>query len=144
MAKLQARAQELESIEIEVSGNKETEIDELERALHRIINEDFGKRQISIDAIVCGHSVMLSRTGYTGELGFEIYASNQVIVDIWKALHDVGVVPCGLASRDILRMEMKYCLYGNDIDEDKTPLEAGLNWIVKLSKIIFRKFNYPI
>ena len=87
-----------------------------------------------VDAIVCGHSVMLSRTGYTGELGFEIYASNQVIVDIWKAFQDVGVVPCGLASRDILRMEMKYCLYGNDIDQTTNPIEAGLGWITALSK----------
>ena len=83
---------------------------------------------------ICGHSVMLSRTGYTGELGFEIYASNQIIVDIWKAFQNVGVVPCGLASRDILRMEMKYCLYGNDIDETTNPIEAGLGWITALSK----------
>jgi len=87
-----------------------------------------------VDAIVCGHSVMLSRTGYTGELGFEIYASNQAIVDIWKAFLDAGVVPCGLASRDILRMEMKYCLYGNDIDQTTNPIEAGLGWITALSK----------
>jgi aminomethyltransferase len=87
-----------------------------------------------VDAIVCGHSVMLSRTGYTGELGFEIYGFNKVIVDIWKAFQDVGVVPCGLASRDILRMEMKYCLYGNDIDQTTNPIEAGLGWITALSK----------
>ena len=87
-----------------------------------------------VDVTIGGHSVMLSRTGYTGELGFEIYASNQIIVDIWKAFQNVGVVPCGLASRDILRMEMKYCLYGNDIDETTNPIEAGLGWITALSK----------
>ncbi len=86
------------------------------------------------DATICGHSVMLSRTGYTGELGFEIYASNKAIVDIWEAFQKVGVVPCGLASRDILRMEMKYCLYGNDIDQTTNPIEAGLGWITALSK----------
>ena len=87
-----------------------------------------------VDATICGHSVMLSRTGYTGELGFEIYASNKAIVDIWEAFQKVGVVPCGLASRDILRMEMKYCLYGNDIDQTTNPIEAGLGWITALSK----------
>lgn len=86
-----------------------------------------------VDAIICGHPVMLSRTGYTGELGFEIYASNEVIIDIWKAFHSVGVTPCGLASRDILRMEMKYCLYGNDIDRTTNPIEAGLGWITDFS-----------
>ena len=87
-----------------------------------------------VDAIICGHSVMLSRTGYTGELGFEIYASNDAIIDIWKAFYSIGVTPCGLASRDILRMEMKYCLYGNDIDQTTNPIEAGLGWITDLSK----------
>ena len=87
-----------------------------------------------VDATICGHSVMLSRTGYTGELGFEIYAFNQAIVDIWKAFQNAGVIPCGLASRDILRMEMKYCLYGNDIDQTTNPIEAGLSWITDLSK----------
>ena len=87
-----------------------------------------------VDAIICGHSVMLSRTGYTGELGFEIYASNEAIIDIWSAFNNVGVTPCGLASRDILRMEMKYCLYGNDIDHTTNPIEAGLGWITDLSK----------
>lgn len=87
-----------------------------------------------MDATVCGHSVMLSRTGYTGELGFEIYASSEAIVHIWDAFYKAGVVPCGLASRDILRLEMKYCLYGNDIDQTINPIEAGLGWITALTK----------
>ena len=69
------------------------------------------------DALVCGYPVMVSRTGYTGELGFEIYGDANSLVYIWDELINVGVKPAGLAARDILRMEMKYCLYGNDIDK---------------------------
>ena len=86
---------------------------------------------------VCGHDIMLSRTGYTGELGFELYGSHEHIIDIWERLIDLGVEPCGLASRDILRMEMKYCLYGNDIDETTNPIEAGLSWITDMNKNSF-------
>ena len=78
--------------------------------------------------------ILLSRTGYTGELGFEIMGRHQLILNLWTQLIKKGVEPCGLAVRDVLRMEMKYCLYGNDIDEDVSPLEAGLNWVVQLSK----------
>ena len=78
--------------------------------------------------------VLISRTGYTGELGFEILSDNDNILKIWNDLLNLGVEPCGLAVRDVLRMEMKYCLYGNDINENITPLEAVLNWIVKFSK----------
>ena len=89
------------------------------------------------DANILGKNIMLSRTGYTGELGYEIYGSHKDIVEIWEKLIDLGVEPCGLASRDILRMEMKYCLYGNDIDESTTPIEAGLSWITKMDKKFF-------
>jgi len=89
-------------------------------------------------ATVEGFSVMLSRTGYTGELGFEIYGSSQAIVAIWDKLLATGkVTPAGLAVRDILRMEMKYCLYGNDIDETTNPIEAGLGWITDLARSDF-------
>ena len=59
---------------------------------------------------------------------------HELILNLWTQLIKKGVEPCGLAVRDVLRMEMKYCLYGNDIDEDVSPLEAGLNWVVQLSK----------
>ena len=78
--------------------------------------------------------VLLSRTGYTGELGFEILGDHDLIFKLWSKLIKKGVEPCGLAVRDILRMEMKYCLYGNDITEDTSPIEAGLSWVVELSK----------
>lgn len=76
------------------------------------------------------NKIFLSRTGYTGELGYEILIDNNIAKDIWKKLTILNVTPCGLAVRDILRLEMRYCLYGNDINESKTPIESGLNWIV--------------
>ena len=89
----------------------------------------------SIEATILGHTVILSRTGYTGELGFEIYGGDDAVRDIWDLiLVDKQVQPVGLAARDTLRMEMKYCLYGNDIDKDTNPIEAGLNWIIAFDK----------
>jgi aminomethyltransferase len=83
------------------------------------------------------NSATIARTGYTGELGFEIYADHENIVKIWDAIMKAGgdaVEPTGLGCRDTLRMEMKYCLYGNDIDASTNPIEAGLGWITKLDK----------
>lgn len=79
--------------------------------------------------------VIISRTGYTGEDGFELYFGNEDADVMWAALTtDHRVTPCGLGARDSLRLEMGMALYGNDIDDTVTPLEAGLGWIVKLSK----------
>jgi aminomethyltransferase len=79
--------------------------------------------------------VILSRTGYTGEDGFELYFDATRAVEIWGALmSDGSVVPAGLGARDTLRLEMGMALYGNDIDDTTTPYEAGLGWLVKLKK----------
>lgn len=82
-------------------------------------------------------NVIISATGYTGEKGFEIYFENKYAKDIWnkvmEAGKEFGIEPCGLAARDTLRLEKGYCLYGNEIDETTTPLEAGLSWITKLN-----------
>ncbi len=87
---------------------------------------------------VAGCDVTIARTGYTGELGFEIYGTNEDIPKVWDALFDVdkpiGLAPVGLAARDSLRLEMKFCLYGNDIDKTTHPYEAGLGWITKVDK----------
>ena len=87
---------------------------------------------------VSGMEAIIARTGYTGELGFEIYASSDDIGEIWDAIMDAGadkgLSPAGLGCRDTLRMEMKFALYGNDIDETTNPLEAGLGWITRLGK----------
>ena len=79
--------------------------------------------------------VIVSRTGYTGEDGFELYFPAQHAATVWTALMKTGrIQPCGLGCRDTLRLEMGMALYGNDIDDTVTPLEAGLGWIVKLAK----------
>ncbi len=86
-------------------------------------------------------NIIVARTGYTGELGFELYGSKKIIPLIWDKIMDsgksYGLEPVGLAARDTLRMEMKYCLYGNDIDQSTNPFEAGLGWITKLDKVDF-------
>ena len=87
---------------------------------------------------VGGVAALISRTGYTGEDGFELYVAAGETERLWKALLDGGradgVAPIGLGARDTLRLEMRYALYGNDIDDTTNPLEAGLGWVVKPAK----------
>jgi len=83
---------------------------------------------------VAGAQCFISRTGYTGEDGFELYCRDRDTVALWQALTAAGAQPIGLGARDSLRLEMGYALYGNEIDDTITPLEAGLGWIVKLDK----------
>lgn len=82
--------------------------------------------------------VIISATGYTGSGGFEIYCKNTEVEQIWNKVFEAGanfgIKPIGLAARDTLRLEMGYCLYGNDIDDTTSPIEAGLGWITKFSK----------
>jgi aminomethyltransferase len=78
--------------------------------------------------------VIISATGYTGSGGFEIYCKNDQVQQIWDKVVEAGAKPIGLAARDTLRLEMGYCLYGNEIDETTSPIEAGLGWITKFTK----------
>ena len=78
--------------------------------------------------------VIISNTGYTGSGGFEIYCHNKDAQVIWDAIMKLDIKPIGLAARDTLRLEMGFCLYGNDIDDQTSPLEAGLGWITKFTK----------
>ena len=84
-------------------------------------------------------NVILSATGYTGSGGFELYADNQQLPQIWNAVMEAGkpfgIQPAGLGARDTLRLEMGYCLYGNDIDDSTSPIEAGLGWITKVKNV---------
>ncbi|HBK82137.1 MAG TPA: glycine cleavage system aminomethyltransferase GcvT [Flavobacterium sp.] len=83
-------------------------------------------------------SVIISATGYTGSGGFEIYCKNTEVEQIWNKVFEAGasfgIKPIGLAARDTLRLEMGFCLYGNDINDNTSPLEAGLGWITKFTK----------
>jgi aminomethyltransferase len=117
-----------------------------EKTLQRISTEDLSK----IERFKCGHSrleeveVFMARTGYTGEDGFEVFVWNTTVttpdngIRLWNTIleagKDYGIKPCGLGARDTLRLEAGLCLYGNDIDENTTPLEAGLGFVVKLQK----------
>jgi aminomethyltransferase len=80
--------------------------------------------------------VILSRTGYTGEIGFELYVKNEDVKQLWEALFTTSIEmkPIGLAARDTLRLEKGFCLYGNDINDTTSPIEAGLGWITKFTK----------
>ncbi len=90
-------------------------------------------------------SVIISATGYTGSGGFEIYCKNEEVEQVWnkvfEAGKDFGIKPIGLAARDTLRLEMGFCLYGNDIDDTTSPLEAGLGWITKFNKDFINSEN---
>lgn len=90
------------------------------------------------EASISGVDLLLARTGYTGELGYELYISGEGAEEVWDMLcsagQEFGIAAVGLGARDTLRMEMKYCLYGNDIDETTNTIESGLGWITKLDK----------
>jgi aminomethyltransferase len=91
-----------------------------------------------VDGMLAGAPMLISRTGYTGEPGFELYFDNQHAENTWQKIFEAGkefdIEPIGLGARDSLRMEKRMCLYGNDIDETTNPLEAGLAWVTKLDK----------
>ncbi|MDP2728128.1 MAG: glycine cleavage system aminomethyltransferase GcvT [Dehalococcoidia bacterium] len=87
-----------------------------------------------MDGMVLGKSVQFSRTGYTGEDGFELMADVEIGESIWRAILGLGVKPCGLGARDTLRLEAAFHLYSNDIDTSTNPVEAGLDWAVALDK----------
>ncbi len=117
---------------LSIQGPNSTEL------LNKISDFDFGTLKnymncvTSIDSI---KNVIVASTGYTGAGGYEIYCDNKNVKQIWDVLFNKGkefnILPIGLAARDSLRIEMGYCLYGNEIDEKRSPIEAGLSWITK-------------
>lgn len=87
-----------------------------------------------MSANILGIECIVSATGYTGAGGYELYIPRENVVKIWSTFFKNGVTPCGLGARDTLRMEMGFCLYGNDIDDTTNSIEAGLGWITKFTK----------
>ncbi len=91
-------------------------------------------------------NVIVSNTGYTGAGGFELYFANSVAEKMWDAIFaagaEFGIKPIGLGARDTLRLEMGFCLYGNDIDDTSSPIEAGLGWITKFTKEFTNKATF--
>lgn len=99
------------------------------------IGEGLPTRFFSYKSInLLGHEVLVSRTGYTGEYGYEIYGSHDAIKELWAVLMDKGVKPCGLGARDTLRLEAGLPLYGNELSVDIRPDEAGLSFAIKLDR----------
>ena len=109
-------------------------------ALLRTLTADLPAKNYTavLHGTVDGRPCLVSRTGYTGELGYEIYTANENAPKLWKVLREAGeefgLIPCGLGARDTLRLEAAMPLYGHEMDETVTPLEAGLDFAVKLNK----------
>lgn len=109
-------------------------------ALHGLIDEEIlNIRSFTFKTgLICGREGIISRTGYTGEDGFEIYIKPEDAPFLWEKILEngksFGIKPIGLSARDTLRLESGYMLYGNDINEKTSPIEAGLSWIVKIDK----------
>ena len=97
------------------------------------------------DTIAGIDDVIISATGYTGSGGFELYVKNEFAQTLWEKIFEAGdefgIKPIGLGARDTLRLEMGFCLYGNDIDDTTSPLEAGLGWVTKFSKEFINSSN---
>jgi len=112
-----------------------------EKVLQKLTKEDISSipfyhfRQMELSGIT---DIIVSATGYTGAGGFEVYIPNEYVESIWNQIFEAGreegIKPIGLGARDTLRLEKGYCLYGNDINDETSPLEAGLGWVVKLNK----------
>lgn len=125
---------------IAIQGPKATEI------LQKLTETDLSAvpyYHFTVGSVAGFCDVIISNTGYTGSGGFEIYFNNENAEQIWDALSeagkDFGLIPCGLASRDTLRLEKGFCLYGMDINDTTSPLEAGLGWITKFDKDFVNK-----
>ena len=118
-----------------VQGPKATEI---LQTLTQVDLNDIRYYNFVIGRIAGIEEVIISATGYTGAGGFELYVPNEHAAKLWNAVIEAGephgLLPAGLGARDTLRLEMGMCLYGNDIDDTTSPLEAGLGWITKFSK----------
>ena len=116
------------------------------QALQALTQIDLGSMEyysFQIGTFAGVNDIIVSATGYTGAGGFEIYFPNAVAEQMWNAIfeagNDFGIKPIGLGARDTLRLEMGFCLYGNDINDETSPLEAGLGWITKFTKDFINK-----
>lgn len=126
-----------------VQGPKATEI--LQKLTETNLSE-IPYYHFTVGSVAGVSEVIISNTGYTGSGGFEIYFKNESAEKLWDAIIEAGqtegIVPCGLASRDTLRLEKGFCLYGNDIDDTTSPIEAGLGWITKFDKDFVSKDTF--
>jgi aminomethyltransferase len=126
-----------------VQGPKATEI--LQKLTETNLSE-IPYYNFTVGSVAGVDNIIISNTGYTGSGGFEIYFNNEAAVKLWDAIIEAGteegIIPCGLAARDTLRLEKGFCLYGNDIDDTTSPIEAGLGWITKFDKDFVSKDTF--
>lgn len=126
-----------------VQGPKATEI--LQKLTETNLSE-IPYYNFTVGSVAGVNDVIISNTGYTGSGGFEIYFKNESAEKLWDAIIEAGseegIIPCGLAARDTLRLEKGFCLYGNDIDDTTSPIEAGLGWITKFDKDFISKETF--
>lgn len=126
-----------------VQGPKATEI--LQKLTKTNLSE-IPYYNFTVGSVAGVSDVIISNTGYTGSGGFEIYFKNESAEKLWDAIIEAGseegIIPCGLAARDTLRLEKGFCLYGNDIDDTTSPIEAGLGWITKFDKDFISKETF--
>jgi aminomethyltransferase len=115
------------------------------QSLTQVNLEDMKYYTFCIDGFAGAPNVIISATGYTGAGGFELYVENQYAKEVWNKImqagESFGIKPIGLGARDTLRLEKGFCLYGNDIDDNTSPHEAGLGWITKYSKTFINSEN---
>ena len=112
--------------------------------LQKLMNDELNLEYYHfMNGTIAGVDMIISRTGYTGEIGYELYftGDESIAKKVWDEIFTAGrkfeIQPVGLAARDSLRLEMGYCLYGNDIDKTTNPIEAGLGWVTKIDKTEF-------
>ncbi|SDQ05478.1 aminomethyltransferase [Chryseobacterium soldanellicola] len=126
-----------------IQGPKATEI--LQKLTETNLSE-IPYYNFTMGSVAGVNDVIISNTGYTGSGGFEIYFNNESAEKLWdeiiKAGESEGIIPCGLAARDTLRLEKGFCLYGMDIDDTTSPIEAGLGWITKFDKEFISKDTF--
>jgi aminomethyltransferase len=127
------KSQEIAKLDIQGKNSK--------KVLKKYFNDDINELKFFsfIQTKIFGKDCILSRTGYTGELGFEIYLDGETSIKLWDSLLKDGVKPAGLGARDLLRLEMGYSLYGNDLTQDITPLEANLKHFIDFEYDFFGK-----
>jgi aminomethyltransferase len=134
---VQGQAERFRKVAVRAAGSEYAQIavqgPRAEETLQRNVEVNLARLAYyhAVETEYAKEPVLISRTGYTGEDGFEVYGPPETVVQLWKEMMKSGVPPIGLGARDSLRFEASYPLYGHELDEETTPVEAGLGWTVK-------------
>jgi len=140
---IKKNAQAFKEVDVENASDRYSQLSiagpKAQDTLQKLFQRDLSaiKYYWSQEIFLLGEAVLISRTGYTGEDGFELYGSPELILKLWEKVIAAGVKPIGLGARDTLRFEAGLLLYGQELDESTTPIEAGIGWTVKEKEIDF-------